>query len=189
MRSRQAIAHPGRQRGVVLAVALIMLVILTLLGVSAMQVTSLEERMTGNARDRNLAFQSAEAALREGERQLDVPDADLPTFDDTDGFYTAPDAGDLPVWVDHTGADPDSATFWTTNGRPYGGPDGDASVDSVGAQPRYIVEELPYVPGVGDSFEAGLPQEQLPSYYRVTARATGGTDTAVVVVQSTYRRL
>ena len=42
MRSRQAIAPLGRQRGVVLAVALIMLVILTLLGVSAMQVTSLD---------------------------------------------------------------------------------------------------------------------------------------------------
>ncbi len=189
MRSRQAIAHPSRQRGVVLAIALIMLVILTLLGVSALQVTGLEERMTGNMRDRSLAFQSAEAALREGERQLDVPDSNLPTFNDTNGFYTAPGEGDPPVWADYIGASADSATFWSTNGRPYGGADGDASVDGVGAQPRYIVEELPYVPGVGDSFEASLPQDQLPSYYRVTARATGGTDTAVVVLQTTYRRL
>jgi type IV pilus assembly protein PilX len=178
------ISAPPRQEGVVLVIALIMLVILTLLGISAMQSTSLEERMAGNARDRSAAFQSAEAALREGERQLNVADTALPTFDDTNGFYTAPSAGDPSPWAGMLGSDPTSVTFWTTNGRTYGG-----TVTGVQAQPRYVIEELPYVPGVGDSFEAGLPEDRLPSYYRVTSRATGATDTAVVVVQSTYRRL
>ena len=65
--ANQNISLISRQRGVVLVTGLIFLVILTLLGVTAMQTTILEERMAGNLRDENLAFQAAEAALREGE--------------------------------------------------------------------------------------------------------------------------
>lgn len=55
------------QSGAALIIGLIFLVILTLLGVSAMQATSLEERMSGNARSRNVALQAAEAALKDAE--------------------------------------------------------------------------------------------------------------------------
>lgn len=52
------------QKGVVLITGLVFLVMMTILGVTAMQNTVLEERMAGNLRDENLAFQAAEAALR-----------------------------------------------------------------------------------------------------------------------------
>lgn len=55
---------PDAQRGVTLIVALIFLAILSLLGVTVAQTTQLEERMAGNTRDRDLAFQATEAALR-----------------------------------------------------------------------------------------------------------------------------
>lgn len=51
------------QAGLVLDISLIML-LLTLIGVSGMQATGMEEKMAGNMRDRNVAFQAAEAALR-----------------------------------------------------------------------------------------------------------------------------
>ena len=51
------------QRGVVLVVSLILLLVVTLLAVSSMQGTSLEEKMAGNTRDRNLAFQTTESAI------------------------------------------------------------------------------------------------------------------------------
>lgn len=173
-------APPGHQRGVVLVVALIMLAVITLLGVSAMQVTSLEERMAGNMRDRSLAFQAAEAALRDGERLL--TQAALPAFDGTNGLYQAPAVGALPEWM-QTGGSPQPESWWTANGRAYGG-----TVDGVAAQPRYVIEEIARVPGVGESLEAGTPVPDI-TYYRVTARGVGGTATATVVVQSTYRRL
>lgn len=44
-----------------------MWLLLTLIGVSGSQVTALEEKMAGNIRDENLAFQAAETALRTGE--------------------------------------------------------------------------------------------------------------------------
>ncbi|MBD3648541.1 MAG: hypothetical protein HUJ31_14050, partial [Pseudomonadales bacterium] len=46
-----------QQRGVALFMSLVMLLILTLLGLSSVQTTSLQERMSRNARDANLAFQ------------------------------------------------------------------------------------------------------------------------------------
>lgn len=54
---------PSAQRGVTLIVAMIFLAILALLGVTVAQTTQLEERMAGNTRDRDLAFQATEAAL------------------------------------------------------------------------------------------------------------------------------
>lgn len=54
---------PHRQAGAVLVVSLVLLVVLTLLGVSVMNVTQLEERMSGNAQEMTQAFQSAETGL------------------------------------------------------------------------------------------------------------------------------
>jgi type IV pilus assembly protein PilX len=53
--------------GAVLLVSLVMLLLLTLIGLAGMRMVQLEERMAGNLRDRQMAFQAAEAALRAGE--------------------------------------------------------------------------------------------------------------------------
>ncbi len=58
---------PHHQRGAVLIVALIMLLLLTIIGISSMRGTTLQERMAGNLRDDSLAFQASEAAMRQGE--------------------------------------------------------------------------------------------------------------------------
>ena len=60
-----------RERGAALVVALVLLLLMTVLGVSAIRTTTLQERMAGNLRDSNLAFQSAEAGLRAGEQLLE----------------------------------------------------------------------------------------------------------------------
>lgn len=56
-----------RQGGVALIVALILLLTMTLIGLTAMRTTTQEERMAGNFRDRNMAFQAAESGLMAGE--------------------------------------------------------------------------------------------------------------------------
>jgi type IV pilus assembly protein PilX len=55
------------QKGAALVIGLIILVVLTLIGVQAMRTSIVQERMAGNMRERNVAFQAAEAALRVGE--------------------------------------------------------------------------------------------------------------------------
>ena len=59
-----------RERGAVLIVTLLFLVVLTMLGVTAMTSTTMEERMAGNTRDASLALQAAEAALRDARRDI-----------------------------------------------------------------------------------------------------------------------
>ncbi|MGD3191422.1 PilX N-terminal domain-containing pilus assembly protein [Xanthomonas citri pv. citri] len=67
MSGSPSISRPLRQQGVSLVVVLILLLIMTLLGSAVLRSTVLEERMSANLVDRNLSFQAAEAALREGE--------------------------------------------------------------------------------------------------------------------------
>lgn len=66
------------ESGAALIVALIMLLLISIVGVSAMQTTTMEEKMAGNLRDRHVAFQAAEAALRQGEADAEdnYPDVD-----------------------------------------------------------------------------------------------------------------
>jgi type IV pilus assembly protein PilX len=52
------------QRGIVLIVALVMLVLITLVSLATIRSTTMDERMAGNARDRDRAFQAAEAAVQ-----------------------------------------------------------------------------------------------------------------------------
>lgn len=61
---------PSSQRGAILIVTLVMLLLLTLLALGSMRGTTLEERMAGNLRDESQAFQAAEMAQRAAETQL-----------------------------------------------------------------------------------------------------------------------
>ena len=58
------------QQGAALVVSLIMLVLMTLIGVTAMRVTTVQEKMVANSRDLNIAFQAAEAALLRGRNYI-----------------------------------------------------------------------------------------------------------------------
>lgn len=59
-----------RQRGAVLFVALVMLLLITLAAVAGMRGMQLEGRMTGNRLEQHRLMSAAESALREGEGRL-----------------------------------------------------------------------------------------------------------------------
>ncbi|NKZ37769.1 pilus assembly protein [Oleiagrimonas citrea] len=65
LRGRRA---PGfaqeRQRGVALVIALLLLVVITLVGFSAVRGTIVQQKLASNMYDRQVAFQNAEAAMR-----------------------------------------------------------------------------------------------------------------------------
>ncbi|MDD2892707.1 MAG: PilX N-terminal domain-containing pilus assembly protein [Halothiobacillaceae bacterium] len=69
-----SLAQSGQQRGAALVVALILLVIITILGLSSVRSTSQQEHMSANFLDRSLAFESAETGLR----VLETPAPTLP---------------------------------------------------------------------------------------------------------------
>lgn len=157
------------QGGAVLITSLAVLLVMTVLGVTAMQGTVLEERMARNILERDLVFQAAEAALRDGEHFLDS--ANLPAFDGSNGLYQ-PAGRDLPpVW---------QSVDWDNEARSYPG-----TLSGVGGA-QHIIEELPPVQQHGGSLRvAPLPDVAV---YRVTARATSSDGAVIIVLQSTYLR-
>ncbi|WP_133863245.1 MULTISPECIES: PilX N-terminal domain-containing pilus assembly protein [Pseudomonas] len=61
---------PRNQGGAVLLIALVMLLLLTLLAVTSMRETTLQNRVGGNVSEQKRAYNAAESALREAERRL-----------------------------------------------------------------------------------------------------------------------
>ncbi len=65
--------RPARQNGVAFVVVMMLLIVVSLLGLSAMRGTLMQERMVASLYDRNLGFQAAEAALRDAEALIALP--------------------------------------------------------------------------------------------------------------------
>lgn len=76
--SRQSVSfQPARrQSGAVLIVAMILLVVLTLLGVTAMNTSSLEEKMASNTQEQVHAFQAAETGISQAFNDTSAYDLD-----------------------------------------------------------------------------------------------------------------
>ncbi|NIP73105.1 MAG: pilus assembly protein PilX [Gammaproteobacteria bacterium] len=168
-----------RQRGAVLAISLLMLLVLTLIGVTAMQTTTLEERMAGNTRDRELAFQAAEAGLRDAEDFIDNGVASAAAFNGANGLY-----GEANTEPDFR----DSATWNGTNSRAYTS----AAIDGIATQPRYFIKLVATInPSTGDSLKQGgygANTAGNATIFRITVRGTGGSDNAQVFLRSRYGR-
>lgn len=77
-----------QQSGAALVIALIMLVLITIIGFSTMQRSTLEERMTANQGSFTSAFQASEAGLRAGETSIQDWSS-RPSRNDRDTFYKA----------------------------------------------------------------------------------------------------
>ncbi|MDH3513269.1 MAG: PilX N-terminal domain-containing pilus assembly protein [Gammaproteobacteria bacterium] len=60
-----ALSAGASQRGTALIMSMVILMILTILGITAMGTASLEEKMSGNTQEATRAFQAAESGLSE----------------------------------------------------------------------------------------------------------------------------
>jgi type IV pilus assembly protein PilX len=165
------------QRGTALVMTLIFLVLLTILGITAINISALEEKMAGNSKDQNLAFQAAETALRAGESWVgSTTSATALDPDPANGIHAPADPSLTPtvttpeIWesIAWTGAGP-------VQYKQYSGilPLG------VSTNPKYIIEKLDSEPA---------PSGGTTIIVRVTARGTGASDSTVSMVQSTYAK-
>lgn len=173
------------QKGVALFVSLMMLILVTILGVTGVRMVSLEEKMAGNSYDRNLAFQAAEAALREAEKYVE-DNKPMPVYIDAGGTCPAsPDPidnctnGVCPV------PDKDCVSRWEAASASFTGwEDATASLGELaGTAPQYFIEYL------GSTFNCTDGVGSDPKNckrYRVTARSNPGTGRATVMLQSIY---
>jgi type IV pilus assembly protein PilX len=180
------------QRGVALVVALILLVVITLVGLAAIRGTIMQQKMTSNFTDRQIAFQIGEAGLRQA--QLVVQNLTTPIT-----------AATLPATIRN--CSPTSGTVCLAN--PMTSPAASSFIQPVPAatfnigslaagQPTYVIEYM-------GNFKAPTPTvTQLSScsgyapcglsntadYYRITVSSgpAAGVDRATVTLQSMFRR-
>jgi len=150
-------ASPSSQRGITLLIALIFLLMLSMLGIWGATNNTLQERMAGNSRNRDLAFEAAEAALDYAENTLTTWRTG--GFDGTNGLlaYDVTRANDATYWRN-------TANWASYRQVPVG------NLNQVAEQPRYIVEKMNPIGSV--------------EYYRITARGVGGDSNAVAILQT-----
>ncbi len=163
----------NKQTGVVLVVSLIMLLLLTLIGVTGTQVTTLEEKMAGNSRDQNVAFQAAEATLVEAETfiltQLSTGDA---TYNVGGGLLSSTQAEPADFFL--------AATWTGTNSVVTSDGFRDYFVNNSGltiANPRYIIKRI----GV-------IGSSPVRTAFRITARAQGISPGTQIILQEIFER-
>lgn len=147
------------QQGMVLLVTLIMIGIMSIIAVSAIRGSSMQEAMAGNLHDRNMAFQAAEAGLRYAEEDV-VKNG----FDGSKKGYLT----DQNISV--SGA----VSAWTSE---------KWESDSIPLEKKHFSVEFPTYPRyVIEKIETGGSSV----VYRITSRAFGLTSGSEVIVQSTY---
>ncbi len=164
--------------------SLLILAVLAVGGISAIQVSGLQERVAGNGRDRTIAFNMAESALRDAEIYL-ASTVNLPLFDGTTVGHFAANTfpgltlSRMPALAQADGSsadqwnDPAAISFVRDNGIVYGALTGAAALPNISVQPRFIIEE------VNPNDRARLRS------YRITAIGMG-RDSSLVVLQSYY---
>jgi len=170
------------QRGITLVLVMIFIVSLSLIAAVAMRNVSTGERVVANERDRALSFQGAESAGREAIsliQQIKAGTAAIPTT----GYYASALAqgGNTDFWRTTSTLPVDTtvcASTDTTKRFNWSG----CSATTTGAYgnsttPRYVIERLP------DVVKSATVTEL---WYRITARATGGSNEADVILQILY---
>ncbi len=173
------------QRGMTLIIVLLFLVMLSVLGITAIQTSSLEEKMTGNERDRQVAFEAAEGALRDAEREIfQSLGAGSPfTSGCTDGLCT-PSITAVPQW--------EAVDWMSATPREYGAFSGAGAypLATLARSPRYIVELLPPMPpSAGNSAGLGArPSTTNGIPFRITAVGWGRRLSTQVRLQSVFVR-
>jgi type IV pilus assembly protein PilX len=178
---RQAARRARRTPGAVLIVVLALLLGTTLLAVASFQNATLGERMAGNTRDRQVAFQAAETALRDAETML--RDNSVGPFQPLheSAFNTScsnalcRSTATSPLWSQLSEADWSSAKTFA-----FGAASGAAALTGLASAPRYSVEYQ----GTAQPIEPGKPCVAL---FLLTVRAAGAAATTNVMLQSVYR--
>ncbi len=155
--------------GFALITALLLLVGLMLLGISAMNMSLLDEKLAGNVAQRNNIYQLAEAALRRGEEE-----AASQIVDDT--FTSgAASSWQVPRKSSAPNAEGWAATSDWSNAR---------ALNVGGAQSSHVVQHT--IEELNDIVRSGDVPLQ---YLRVTARAVDPNTNATVILQSVVRRV
>jgi type IV pilus assembly protein PilX len=173
----------SRQQGFLLITALVFMIILTLIVISAVNITTSDEKIARNSRDKDIAFAAAEAALRDAELYVSgayhYPYSALNAISFTNSCANAlcdlrlttppPVLDQIDFFSGSNALGNNSMTIGTVTLSP--------TINGVSAQPRYLLEIL------NSYSDPGNPNAYV---YRITAQATGRSPNTRVTLQELY---
>ena len=179
---------PSRQTGAVLITSIVLLIIFTMLGVATMRTNITDITVQDGIKNRNNAFQCAEAALRAGETWLG--DLSGPAY----AVDANPSQSNSEVWefnltaIRNPSLQLDSLWADDTKTWSYGTDlmNADANIGCK-TDPRYFIESMGAMSSASsDSLDYESMAKGKSAMYRVTSYSTGMDDNATVVLQTTY---
>lgn len=166
-----------QQQGFTLFISMIFMIALTIIGLTSIQGTKTELAMSGNLRESDKSFQSAEIGLRSAEMFIEQTISKT-AFDDNNGLLSS------------SSEDPDyfNPNNWTSVQTST------AVLSNVHASPLFIVKYL------GDRSQNDAAEYNIGGYgsaqpgftvsnFRVTARGFGQTDHSATMLQSYYGKI
>lgn len=162
------------QSGVVLVITIIMLLLLSMIAVTGMQVTGIEEKMASNTKDKEIAFQAAEIALRYAEIDIDTSGR----IDGTANGFSNNCANGLCVNAAQTAFnniedfESDAVAIDVNNGNISS-----TSFPEFAEQPKYLIT------AINTTFDGGVTNTII---YQITAFGTGRVSTTKSVLQELY---
>ncbi len=157
-----------KQQGAVLLIAMVMLTVLSIIVISASSTTAIQQKMTANLRDKEIARERAEFILQLAEASLlKLSQKNLnKKFDQVAGYYffdnnrilNKPNAWSK-LQVVETNAVPKTST---------------------------IIEQMPAIRTAGNSLD--ISQLTDSHFYRITVLAQGGTKSSTSILQSFVKK-
>ncbi len=168
-----------QQQGMTLVISLVILIALTVIGLTSMQSTTTEISMAGNLRESDLTFNAAEAGLSSGEA--------FTRDENSKATYTL-DGAENGGLYGPTDADPDyfDEDEWENRSRGAG-----TDLPYIVSQPEFIIRYLgdraqnqAALINIG-GYGSGQPGK-IVSNFRITSRGTGQTGDAFRYLQSYY---
>jgi len=167
---------PKMQSGAALILSLLLLLVLTLLAVSSMQGTIMQERMVSGDREGMESLEIAESALRDAELLVESINL-LSQFNGTGGLFGEDDDAPNPATLD-----------WASS-------DNVLTADTVGGvTPRYFIqhmgdarqpEQLTDLVVEGYQHETGAVEAQA---FRIVAWSPGRTGESTRIIESYYAK-
>jgi type IV pilus assembly protein PilX len=170
---------PNKQKGMTLLVGLILLVMLIVISTVGYRNTTLAQRMTVNATDRNVSLQAAESAGREAIELVIAAKTNAAMFDAITAtnpggkagqFEALAKGGDASFWTQGEGATSttcltDTVFSWKSCAATVS-----SKYDKNKENAQYVIERI-------------TPSTSTVPSYRITTRSTGGSGNAEVVLQ------
>ena len=182
MKTQRSMRLPKHeQSGAALIVVLLLLLVVTLLGLASMRGAIMQERMAANTAARGVAFQVAEAGLRQAEILARDATLAFPASGCSAGRCAMVDPPADPAWT--------GANFWTSgNGYQSGAA---VAVGQTSITPRFVIEDFGQSStgsGAG-CIDLSKPciQTSIQNVYRITSYAATPNG-AEVILQTLYRR-